>query len=125
MATKSVSARLILSALNDAGEQSAKDFDESLILSAFTDLTPGRRIQLAAGAVDQAMTFTACIGLLIFSHDTPFKLRLAAAQAQLDNVRSFFVFCDDKDDAAHTTSVLLSGNTVTPSDVEVWVIEKP
>ena len=125
MVTKSASLRLGLEALNDVGEAPEKGVDETLDLSGYTDLTPGRRIALDPAAVDQAVTFTDAIAILIVSHDYPFSLRLVAGQALLANLRVFLVWADDELDDAHSTSVLLTGNTLNVADLEVWILEKP
>ncbi len=125
MPTKSAALRVMLSAVNDSGMEPDKAFDESLVLAMFNDFTPGRRIQLAAGAVDQVVAFTAALALLVFSHDNPFKLRVNDVETLLPNLRCFLIWADDKDEAAASAAVFLSGNGTTPSDVEVWVIEKP
>ena len=125
MPTKSATLRLLLSVINDVGDQPEKEFDESLVLDSFATFTPGGRLLLAAAGADVAVTFTDAIGLLIFSHDNAFSLRLAAGEALLGNLRCHLFFCDDEIAGAHVTSVLLTGNTVTPSDIEYWIIEKP
>jgi len=123
--SKEATARLVVQSFNDTGEPAEKTLDETLLLSGFYDITPGRRMYLAASASDTAVTFTDVIGLVLYSHSNPFKLRLADAETQLDNLRMFVVMADDEDDGAHQTSVLLSGNGSTPSDIEIWLIEKP
>ena len=131
MATKEAALRIVLQHLNDTGESPEKALDTDiidqagLVLSEYTDLTPGRRVLLAAAAADQAITFTNAIALVIVSHDNAFKLRLAAGETLLTNLRAFVVWADDEDDAVKATSVLLTGNGVTTADLELWIIEKP
>lgn len=128
---KTLTCRTVLELVNDSGEPPEKALDTAgidryaLLLSGFTDITPGRRIRLAAAAADQALTFTSAIAILIVSHDYPFSLRLAAGQTLLANLRQFLVFCDDTADAAAVTSVLLTGNGDNVADLEVWIVEKP
>lgn len=124
MAVKSAVLRLLLSSIDDTGYDPSKEADASLTLSGYTDITPGRRLTLAAGASDQALSFTEAVGLVIISHDNPFKLRIAAGETLLTNLRRFVLWCDDEDDGARATSVLLTGNGSTPADLEVWIIEK-
>ena len=121
--TPSASLSLVLSQINDVGESPAKTLSEVLALSGFTDITPGRRILLAAAAADQAVTFTDAIGILIFSHDYPFSLRVTAGQTLLEGLRCFLVWAHAEDVGIHQTSVLLTGGGTYPSDLEVWTIE--
>lgn len=124
--TKEASLRLILNSLNASGDAPEKTFDETLDLSEFTSITPGRRLSLAASASDQAVTFTGAIGIVIMSHDNYFKLRLLTGETLLTNLRLFTVWANDEDTAlASTVSVLLTGNGTTPADLEIWIIEKP
>jgi len=110
---------------NEAGEQPSKEFDEAaLSLASLTGYTVKKMLLAAAGS-DVAISFTSAIGLFIYSHDNPFKLRLAAGETLMANLRKFEILADDTVDGVLATSVLLSGNTVTPSDLEIWIIEKP
>jgi len=125
MPTKNLTLRTIISAANDLGEQPAKELDESLTVDGFTQWRV-EYVQLAAAGADVAVAFTAAVALFVFSHDNPFSLRLAAGETLMGNLRQFGpIMCDDEDDEALTTSVLLTGNGVTPSDIEVWIVEKP
>lgn len=123
--TQSVIARLILQHVSDTGETPEKEYDEEYTLTGFADITPGRRLKLAAAAADQALTFTDVIGILITSRDNPFDLKVGAGETALTNLRSFFVLAEDTDDGVHQTSVLLSGNGSNESNLEIWLIEKP
>lgn len=124
MATLSTAMRFVLEQYNDTGESPAKDFDERLQLAAFTDHTPGRRLQLQADDEDRPFTFTNAVALLIFSHDEPFALRLAADETLMSGLRMFVVWGDAVDGEVVSTSVLLTGNGETDSDLEIWIIEK-
>ena len=124
MATKQLTSRQILALADDTGEPSKKDFDETLTQSGFSDLTPGRRIQLAAAASDQALTFTAGSFVKIYSHDNGFKIRLAADETLSGLIRHFCIEAQNATNAALTTSVLLTGNGSTVADLEVWIVEK-
>lgn len=123
MATKSASLRLILEALNDTGEAAEKELDTTKDLDSYTDITPGRRIALAAAAADQAVAFTDAIGIVLVSHDNPFSLRLAAGETLLEDLTVFVVWGSATDDGVHQTSVLLTGNGDNIADIEVWIIE--
>lgn len=127
---KTLVNRTVIELANDSGEPPEKSLDTAgidryaLLLAGFTDVTPGRRIRLAAAAADQALTFTAAVAIVIVSHDYPFSLRLAAGETLLGNLREFKVWCDDTADAAAVTSVLLTGNGDNVADLEVWIVEK-
>lgn len=125
MATKRLDARVILSLFDDTGESPAKGFDETLSLSSFLDVTPGRRLTLAASADDQAFTFTSGAFLVIYSHTNSFKVRMAAGETLMSNLRLFGpVMVGAATNNALSTSVLLSGNGSTTADLEIWVVEK-
>lgn len=110
--------------VDDTGESPSKKLCESLILSGYTDATISKYIALASGASDQAVSFTDAIGVLLVS-DTPFSLRLAGGETLLTNLRAFVVWCDDALDGAAQTSVLLSGNGSSVSNIEAIILEKP
>ena len=122
--TPSMTFRTILEQVNDVGESAAKDVDELLALSGIENWTAGQRLVLAAAAADQAVTFTDAVALFIFSHDEPFKLRLASGGTLLANLRCFLLVGDTTTTAVHSTSVLLTGNGVSPASLEIWKVEK-
>lgn len=124
MATKSLTLALDLSQINDVGETPAKALIESFVLQGFTQFTTGR-IALAAAASDTAIAFTAAIAVIIVSHDNAFKLRIAAGETLLANLKAFVVYADDALDHVRATSVLLTGNGTTVADLEYWIVEKP
>ncbi len=129
MATMNATLRLVLQHASDTGEAPEKTLDTDgidrvgLALRDYEDVMPGRRIRLAAAADDQAVTFTNAVGLVIVSHDYPFKLRLAAGETLMENLRAFVVWADDADDGIVQTSCLLTGNGTYAADLEVWIIE--
>lgn len=125
MATKNISIRTILELRDDTGAVESKGFDETLTLSSFLDVTPGRRITLAAAASDQAVTFTAGAALFIYSHTNSFKLRMASGETLMSNLRQFGpVVSNVATNNSTVTSVLLSGNGSTTADLEIWIVEK-
>ena len=124
MATKSLSTRTIVTIENDVGDISEKGFDETLSQSGFSDVTPGRRLSLAAAADDQVLSFTAGSYLKIFSHDNGFKIRFASGETLSGLLRSFEIVATNATNGALTTSVLLTGNGSSVSDLEIWIVEK-
>jgi len=124
MATKTLTTRSITSLANDTGHADEKDFDESLTISGFSDVTPGRRIKLAAAADDYVLSFTAGSYVHIFSHDNGFKVRLASAETLSGLLREFKIVAQNATNTALSTSILLTGNGTTTADLEVWIVEK-
>ena len=121
--------RLLVDFMDDDGQEAAESLDTDrltggLVLGDYVAKSV-LDLQLGAAAVDQAVTFTAALMLLVVSSDYPFKLRLAAGQAQMPNARLWMVMTDDEDEAAHTTSILLSGNGTNPAQIKVYILEKP
>lgn len=100
-----------------------------------TDETPGpfvlegwtarvdQTIVLLPAAVDQAVSFTDAVGLLLVS-DEPFDLRLAAGETLLTNLRAFVLWADSVTDHAHSTSVLLSGKGLATASIQALIIEE-
>jgi len=129
MATKTATLQLILALLADVGEAALTEINSADLpftipaLQGFTTLLH-TELQLASGATDQAVSFTDAVGMFIVS-DEPFKLRLAAGEEQLDNLRAWIVWADDTADGIHQTSVLLSGNGLTAANITTYIIEKP
>ena len=128
MATKSATLRGILSLINDVGESPSCDLDESLSLSGYKKIHHDR-FPLAAAAADEAMGITEeLIGVIIFSHDYPFSLRMKAAEKQVTNTRLFVIWGDDQLDAAYdglVDDILLSGDGSNEADIEAYLITKP
>lgn len=125
MATKNMTIRTIIQPANDTGAEPVATFDETVSLSGYSDMTASRRMTLAAAGSDVAVTFTNAALLFIFSHDNKFSLRLGAGQTLLQNLKQFGpVVVNDATNSALATSVLLSGNGTTPSDLEIWITEK-
>lgn len=110
---------------DDTGEAVSKKLCEALVLSGYTQADMSKYIALAAAAADQAVTFTDAVAIILFSHDNPFQLRLAGGETLLSNLRCFVIWCDDTDDEAHSTSVLLTGNGASIANLEAIIIEKP
>jgi len=124
MATPAATMRLILEQIADTGESPETTYDESFTLSGFEeDVT--KRILLETADADVAVTFTDAIAVLVFSIDNPFKLRLAGGETLLANLRAFLVWCDDEDDEALSTSVLLTGNGTNQARIRCLILEKP
>lgn len=109
---------------DEDGASTSKTLDLALALTGYTDFTV-RRILLAAGAVDQVLAFTGVVALILYSHDNPFKVRLAAGETLAPNTRLVVLYGHDEDEAVCSTSVLLSGNGTTPSSIEAWLVEQP
>lgn len=113
----------------DSGQAPTYAFDTDAILGGL--LLSGWKVKhideimLAASAVDQVVPFTDAICILLMTADNEFSLRLVAAQAQLTNQRVFFSLAHDTLQGVHTTSVLLSGNGTTPSQIYAIILEKP
>ncbi len=124
MADPSASFRVIVEQSADTGDSPETSYDETFGLDGFKeDLS--KRILLEATGADVPLAFTSAIAILIYSLDNPFSLRLAAGEALLGNLMAFLVVCDDELDAAHVTSVLLTGNGSNQSQIRALVIEKP
>ncbi len=125
MATKQLEVRTVIAQRDDIGAVDSKDFDETTTLASFLDVTPGRRITLAAAASDTAITFTNAAFFFIRSHTNSFKLRLAAGETLMSNLIQFGpIVSNVATNSSLATSVLLSGNGSTTADLEVWIVEK-
>lgn len=124
MATRTATLRTILEAVSDVGELPDQKLDVSAALDGYTDFTV-RSVPLAAAAADQAFTFTGVIAVVIASRDNPFKLRLAAGETLLANLKLFIAWAKDEATAIKTTSFLLTGNGSNTANLDMWLIEKP
>lgn len=124
MADPAASFRIIVEQIADTGESPETSYDETFSLDGFEE-DVSKRILLEAADADVAVTFTAGISVLVFSIDNPFKMRLAGGETLMDNLRLFLVVCDDEDDEALSTSILLTGNGANQSRIRFLVLEKP
>ncbi len=127
--TQNAALRLVLQHMNDTGEEAAQTLDTDgfatgIPLSGYTDFSV-RRIKLAVDADDQAVEFTAAIGVVVVSRDYAFSLRKADGETLFENLRLFVLWAADEDTEACTTSVLLTGNGDNVAAIEVWIFEKP
>lgn len=127
-ATQSVNFQGILELISDVGESPHCVIDEKLTISGFASVTH-KRFPLGATDVGTALGIptTDMVAIVIFSHDEPFKLRLKAAEKQLDNMRFFVAIGDDEVDAMYDGSaddILLDGNGTNQADIEVYLIHK-
>lgn len=125
MATKSVSVRVIIQQTDDTGEVADKGFDRTVELSSFSELTPGRRINLAASADDYEVAFTNASLLFVYSHTNKFGVRVADGETLQENLQMYGPFVSNAaTNEVISGSILLTGNGSTPSDLEVWIVEK-
>jgi len=127
--SKSASNRGIVDFLDDAGNKASESLDTDrltggLVLSGYTAHSVAS-IYLLSGDTDLAVTFTNAIGLLIVSEDNEFSLRLAGGETLLTDIRKLEVWGHVSTKKVASTSVLLTGNGVTPSKLKVYIIEKP
>lgn len=125
MPTPSTTLRLLLSQLDDVGSPASKSFDKTITLAGLQQWTCARRLTLAAAGADVPLTFTDALQVVVYSHDNAFKLRLGAGETLLANLKVFAFATASTATGAKQTSVLLTGNGTTPSDIEVWISEKP
>jgi|DEB0MinimDraft_6_1074348.scaffolds.fasta_scaffold09432_3 hypothetical protein len=122
--TQNAALRIVLELMNDEGSQASQTLDECFTLSGYT-VTRRQVVSLAPAAIDEAVTFTDAIALILVTKDYDFDLRMAAGETLLENLRFFTLWAYDTDEGVHQTSVLLTGNTTNTALVEVWTIEKP
>lgn len=128
MATRKNTLRLTAETQDDTGLEPVCAIDTDswpgeLSLSGFK-VDEIATIALSPSAADQAVTITNVVGLILVS-DQPFSLRYAAGETLLANLRLNVIYCDDTDDHAATTSVLLTGNGTNEALVKVYQITKP
>ena len=117
--------RFIIEHLNNPGESADKRFDDCAFLTGLQDLVASRRLVLLAAAVNQALTFTAPAAIFIFSRNGQrFNLRMASGETLITNLKAFSLVSDDITRGVATTSLLLTGNGVNNSDLEIWIVEK-
>lgn len=127
MPTKKLYYRVIAKTIPDTGREAVGELDtdqeaEPLVLSSFVGWKR-EALRVAAGAVDQAFTFTDAVAMLIFS-DEPFHIRLAAGQKQTTNIR-FFGWCANTELlTVNTTSVLISVPGANPANLDILFVEK-
>lgn len=127
MATRTATLTCQIEHRGDAGEEASSVIEVvGGLLSGYT-ARKCETLQLGSGAADQAVTFTSPIAFLIKTNDNEFSLRLKAGEQLLLNLRTMLIWCHDEAAKFPTdiTSVLLTGNGSTSSDIEIWVIEKP
>lgn len=126
---KKASLRIMLDFLDDDGQKASESLDTDrltggVLLAGYT-AHDVKSLLLPAAATDQAVTFTDCIGIVIVTEDFEFSARLVAGQQLMANLRCFVAWAHDTAAGIWTTSILLTGNTVTPSDLRIYIIEKP
>jgi len=122
---KSASLQLVAKFVEDAGQDDDKRLDvASIALSSLRGLTV-KRLRLSSTDTDIALAASQPnVAVIVFSHDNPFKLRIAANETQLDNIRFYCHWSDDETTQVHAgTGLLVDGNGDTNSDLEVWVID--
>lgn len=89
------------------------DFDEWSI----------RELQVAAGAVDTAVTFTDALVGVMFA-DGPLTVKVAAGETGLANLR-FFAWAAADTSGGHPTSILLSNPGASAVQVKFKYVETP
>lgn len=125
----SLLVRLLLQHVADTGESPTSELDTQasstpVLLSGFTDITPGRKLKLAPTADDYAVTFTSASTLVVFSHDYPFSYRLADGETLVGPTRLWVgAACDDETVGAIDGPILLTGNGQNQASLEIWIVE--
>lgn len=133
--TQSAALRLLLTHVNDTGDEARTLVDSSEsaslpTLDGFEDLTV-KRLRLSPTADDQAVAFTRAAGLAIVSKDYPFFYRLAADETLVGpTLVAVLLWGDDPavndgdaPAAGLVTSILLTGNGTNEADLFVGIVE--
>jgi hypothetical protein len=122
--------RLILELVTQAGNDPScvLDTDEEttagLSLTGFDTLVPGQVIQVGPSDIDVPFAISDALAVVVFS-DIAVKMRLAAAEKQMNGLLWAFQGADELNEMLAAGSLLFTGDTANTANVTIWVIEKP
>lgn len=127
---QSAAFRFLVDLFSDLGRDSSFHLDTNedaspLLLENFKECTQQKKV-IGPAEVDIAVAIPEDIIALVVYSDQPIKMRLAAAETQMNNMRLFTAIGDDElDTLLASGSILLSGNGSNEAIVRIIQLVKP